>query len=463
MTAHVPRRKPTVDDMVALRGQRYMIVSSDSHAGPPPEKYLRPYCSDKYLTEFDEYCATSRAYADKMVALAAQGRSHGEPEGTLRAHGLEGTAECIECEGHWDPDIRLRHMDESGVAAEVVFAGGQNFEELPFMGKGWNAGVVGIDTELRSAAQIIWNRWLADFIAADPDRLVGVMQNPVWDVDLAVREVEWGASRGLRVLNLPAPRRDFAPYTDRMYDKLWQACVDNGTVLVTHSGGGEEPLGATGRRGRFLQIAENHWLGNRGLAQLIFGGVFHQYPSLSYVLTEQRTEFVPDLLTHLDTVYDAGTRAERSGPGVYPAAPFLYSPSDIDEDPDSGEALPEKPSFYWRQNCILSGSFLAPYEVAYRHEVGLDQLLWGTDYPHLEGTWPQTPQSIRHAFHDVPEDEARLILGETASVIYGFDREKVWEIAQRVGPTPAEVATPLAAQEYPIGRGGAFREVGAFA
>jgi hypothetical protein len=169
-------------------------------------------------------------------------------------------------------------MDESGVAAEVVFAGGQNFEELPFMGKGWNAGVEGIDTELRSAAQLIWNRWLADHVAANPDRLVGVLQNPVWDVDLAISEVESGASRGLRVLNLPAPRRDFAPYTDRAYDPLWQACADQGTVLVTHSGGGEEPLGVSGRRGRFLHIAENHWLGNRGLARIIFGGVFHRVP-----------------------------------------------------------------------------------------------------------------------------------------------------------------------------------------
>ena len=134
-------------------------------------------------------------------------------------------------------------MDESGVAAEVVFAGGQNFEELPFMGKGWNAGLAGVRTELRSSAQVIWNRWLAEFITASPTRLMGVLQNPVWDIDLAVQEIEWGAARGLRVVNLPAPRRDFPAYTDRAYDKLWAACVDNGCVLTTHSGGGEEPLG----------------------------------------------------------------------------------------------------------------------------------------------------------------------------------------------------------------------------
>jgi predicted TIM-barrel fold metal-dependent hydrolase len=462
MTA-LMKTRPSLDDMAALRGEKYLIVSSDAHAGPPPETYLRPYCPERYLAAFDEFCATSRAYADKMIKVVNDGRAGDKPNPSLRELGLEGTAECIECAGHWDPHVRLRHMDESGVAAEVVFAGGQNFEELPFMGKGWNAGVAGIATELRSVAQVIWNRWLADHISVAPERLVGVLQNPVWDVDLAVREVEWGASRGLRVLNLPAPRQDFAPYTDHVYDPLWAACAETGTVLVTHSGGGEEPLGVSGRRGRFLHIVENHWLGNRGLAQLIFGGVFHRFPTLKYVLTEQRTEFAPDLVKHLDTVYDAGVRADRKGPGIYPAAPFLYSPTDIDEDPASPEALPEPPNFYWKQNCLLSGSFLAPYEVAYRHEVGLDQLLWGTDYPHLEGTWPHTPESIRHTFHDVPEDETRMILGETACVIYGLDRDKLWPIAQKIGPTPESVATPLKPEEIPAGRNGAFREIGTFA
>ena len=148
------------------------------------------------------------------------------------------------------------------------------------------------------------------------------------------------------MFNLPAPRRDFPAYTDRGYDRLWAACADNHCVLVTHSGGGEAALGMGERRDLFLQIAENHWLGNRGLAQLIFGGVFHRFPSLKYILTEQRTEFAPDLVRHLDTCYDAGTRGDRHGGGLYPAAPFLYVDSDIDPDPASGEALPERPSYY---------------------------------------------------------------------------------------------------------------------
>jgi hypothetical protein len=167
--------RPTLADMAALRGERYLIVSSDSHAGPNPEKYLRPYCPEQYLPEFDDYCAQARATADAMIDHVNAGRAGGKADPTLRELGLEGTAECIECSGHYDPEIRLRHMDESGVAAEVVFAGGQNFEELPFLGKGWNAGLAGVRTELRSSAQVIWNRWLAEFITASPTRLRGVL------------------------------------------------------------------------------------------------------------------------------------------------------------------------------------------------------------------------------------------------------------------------------------------------
>src|SRR5258708_21390962 len=170
--------RPALADMTVLRGQRYMVVSSDSHAGPSPEKYLRPYCPEKFLPEFDDYCAQARATADRMIAHVNAGRAGSKADPTLRELGLEGTAECIECAGHWDIDTRLRHMDETGVAGEIVFAGGQNFEELPFLGKGWNAGVAGIRTELRSASQVIWNRWLADSLSAAPHPPLSVPHTP---------------------------------------------------------------------------------------------------------------------------------------------------------------------------------------------------------------------------------------------------------------------------------------------
>jgi predicted TIM-barrel fold metal-dependent hydrolase len=455
---------PDLADMVALRGQPYVVMSTDAHAGPSPERDLRPYCPEQYLADFDAYCTEARNAYEQILSAVESGRPGDKPNPTLRELGIEATARCLGCKGHSDPHARLRHLDEEGISADVIFAGGQNFHDLPFMGKGWNAGNPRYTAELRSVAGRMWNRWLADFVSAAPGRLVGVLQTAVWDVESAVREIEWGVERGLRAVNLPAPRSDFLPYTNPIYEPIWQACAANGAVLMTHSAGGEDPLGVNDRRGSFLQMAENQWLGNRGLAQLIFGGVFHRYPTLRFVLAEQRVDFAPDLIRHLDSVYDNGIRGAATGGGLFPASPFIYEGSDVVlDDPKSGDALPMRPSDYWRTNCYLSGSFLAPYEVAQRHSVGLGSLMWGSDYPHTEGTWPYTRVCLRHTFAGVPEDEARLILGETAIGVFGLDRDELQAVAQRIGPTPVEVAAPLTAEELPLGRGGAFREYGSYA
>lgn len=454
---------PSLAEMASRRGEPYLVVSTDAHAGPPAQTHLRAYCPQRYIADFDAYCEAAQARSAPYVDAVYAGRSTAWASPTLRQLGADATVRCIECEGHHDPVARLHHMDEEGIAVEVVFAGGQNFEELPFMGKGWNAGRADFDGELRTVASQIWNRWLADYVSADSNRLIGVLQTAVWDVEAAVREIEWGVAHGLRAVNLPAPRRDFPAYTNPMYEPIWAVCEALGAVLTTHSAGGEDPLGITDRRGDFLQIVENQWLGNRGLAQLIFGGVFHRHPNLRFVLAEQRVDFAPDLIRHLDSCYDNAMRVDDTGGGLLPASPFIYFGHDIDADPSSPDALPLAPSSYWSSNCFLSGSFLAPYEVALRHDVGVGNLMWGSDYPHTEGTWPYTRAAIRHTFRGVPEDEARLILGETAGVLFGVDRAALDPVVARIGMSPDDVATPLSDDELPAGRGGAFRRFGTYA
>jgi predicted TIM-barrel fold metal-dependent hydrolase len=66
-------------------------------------------------------------------------------------------------------------------------------------------------------------------------------------------------------------------------------------------------------------------------------------------------------------------------------------------------------------------------------------MLWGSDYPHYEGSWPHSRKVIHDALHDVPEDEIRKILSENAARVYGFDLAMLDEIAARVGPTYDEI------------------------
>lgn len=74
-----------------------------------------------------------------------------------------------------------------------------------------------------------------------------------------------------------------------------------------------------------------------------------------------------------------------------------------------------------------------------RHRIGLDKILWGSDYPHLEGTWPNTRAYMQETFSDYPENEIRAILGESALKAYAFDPQAVRTVAARVGPSLADI------------------------
>ena len=74
-----------------------------------------------------------------------------------------------------------------------------------------------------------------------------------------------------------------------------------------------------------------------------------------------------------------------------------------------------------------------------RHEIGLGKLMWGNDFPHPEGSWPNTKEMLHHCFAGVPENELRLLLGENAAKFYNVDVEKLAPIVERVGPKVEEI------------------------
>ena len=154
--------------------------------------------------------------------------------------------------------------------------------------------------------------------------------------------------------------------------------------------------------------------------QLMLNGVFDRHPRLKLVLTEVRVDWIPATLRHLDKVYDEN-RADL---------PALKRPSE-----------------YWHSNCLAGASFIHKAEVAMRHEIGIDTIAFGRDYPHPEGTWPNTSDWLRDAFAGVPEDEIRMMLGENAVRFLGLDRDRLANIAEKIGPTIAAIRddpTPLA-------------------
>jgi predicted TIM-barrel fold metal-dependent hydrolase len=407
----MPDTTVDVADPVALdRGSPYIVVSTDAHAGPALETSLRPYCPSRLLEAFDEFCARRQR---RTIAIA--NNSAFAPIVAQRVIG---------CAGHDDPHARLRDMDDQGIAAEVVFAGGQNDEALPWLGDGFGAGSDEYPMELRAEGARIWNRWIADYASTAPERLIGTVQIPIWDVDASIREIEWARDAGITAVNFPAPRRDFAPYVDPVYEPFWQAAEALDMPLLTHSAGGERPLGFTGPGTELMMYSEIHWYSRRSLWELIFGLVFEDHPRLRLVFTESRVVWVPQYLNELDSIFELHREFR-------------------------GRRVPKYPSEYFASNCYVAGSFMAPFEAAARHAVGLRNLMWGSDYPHFESTWPYTDLCLRNTFAGIPEDDTRRILGENAIPVYGLDRAALRRVADRIGPTPEHLAVALTDDEYP--------------
>jgi len=405
----------------------YIVVSSDAHAGPSLERHFRPYCPEKYLPAFDDYVKTYRATIASI------------PNGMIldaSAPAIQAYYELLECDGLHDPHVFLRDMDTEGIAAQAIFAGGGNPESIPWS-DGFNAGDPRVDAELRALGGHIWNQWLADFASTGPGRLLGVMQIPIYDLPKAIEEVRWGKEHGLAAINFPAPRDDYPPYNDPCYDPFWSAVAEADLPLVCHVGSGTRP-GLAGPGAMMIYAVEMAFYSRRAVAQMIFGGVFDRHPRLRLGLVEQRAGWIPEHLRELDSCL------------LDPRRDYSYKPDRM-------------PSEYWRDNCFVGCSFMAHFEAEMRHEIGLRTLLWGGDYPHVEGTWQRNDLALRKTFAGLPAGDVRAILGDNAVRVYRLDAGLLRTVADRIGPRPEEVDQPLAPEEVPVHKGQAFREFGPFA
>jgi predicted TIM-barrel fold metal-dependent hydrolase len=96
--------------------------------------------------------------------------------------------------------------------------------------------------------------------------------------------------------------------------------------------------------------------------------------------------------------------------------------------------LSMKPSDYFRRNVFLGASCMPRREVEMRGAIGIGNIMWGSDYPHPEGTWPYTRPHMLENFRGIPESDLTAMLGGNAARVYGFDEEKLAPLVARIGP-----------------------------
>jgi predicted TIM-barrel fold metal-dependent hydrolase len=165
----------------------------------------------------------------------------------------------------------------------------------------------------------------------------------------------------------------------------------------------------------------------RPFVYMIVGGVFERFPQLKFVLTEAGCAWVPSVLDQLDTMM-AALRTGGTGEMRF-----------------EGETVPPRSATeYFQQSCHIGMSQPRPADLrAALGPVGIDRVMWGSDYPHEEGTQPFTREHLRQVMGHLPPEQIQQIVGGNTAEVYGFDLEALRPAAERFGPTVAEIAAPL--------------------
>lgn len=428
---------------------RYIAVSVDSHVGPSVTKQLREYCDAKHLDVFDQFAEEMEA-AGTLAWRSSEAGKNGEDENwsvtgsktsastsdlddeQAEAFGkvagirnveqtdpafLRRSFQASQVPGLMDHDARIADMDTAGIAASVIYHGGLNGQSIPFSTTGLISWGHSKYNDLEPVGVRIYNRWLGDFVSEAPDRHAGIAHLPISDLAACADEVYWAAEHGLRGVNLPAPRSDLPMLNDPAWEPVYAACAETGLSLNTHGGGGEHyPFQGDGALAMYMM--ETPWRTRRGVWVLILGGVFRRHPNLKLVITEQWMDWAVRVMADMDGLFH--------GPGSVSLRNSLGRP----------------PSEFFRQNCYLGASFLSHWEAEFGVEHDLvGNTMWGDDYPHAEGTWPHTRESMATTFAGIEPAHVRQYLGDVAIEVYNLDRDKLQDVADRVGPTVADLST----------------------
>jgi len=424
-------------------GRSYVVVSADAHAAPDT--------LDEFLSYVDPAHRQAVAAFGDLSSVAIPmfgGVDPGEiddPDAVraVAARRLSGMGVDIAAAQEWLANYssewvfpsdaggrRMAYLESQGIHAEVAFPG-------PVLAGGLSPAMY-LGGHSDKNLDVVWpalsayNRWLSEFCAAAPGRRTGCIPIDLHDMDRAVAEIAWARASGLTGgVMLPAMslRSGLPGYADEYYDPFWSACAEHGLVVNLHTGASGTATDAKQlydeKHGGFLGLYEVFVFTRRPLWFMILGGVFDRHPDLKVVVTENGVQWLPALIRDMESFFDTH--------GGAPVRSYLKL----------------RPAEYFDRHVFLGGSLMHRGEAEMRDEIGVDRLMWGADYPHLEGAAPVHRLILRQVFGGLPEEDIRRILGGNAAGVFGFDEALLQEVADRVGPTVEDLATTVTMDEIP--------------
>ena len=365
----------TESDIVLNRnGER--VISADSHVAITQDQ-IKANLATRFHPAYE---AAQQAFASAMAANMAQAKVNTDAM-TRNAHA------AFTRPGYGDGNERLLDMTADGVDVEVIYSEVSAFRYIRNM------------TEGATEATRAFNDVLTQFASADPRRLVVNYQIPINDIPTAIDEVHRVASIGAKALQIPVfPTELGQPdYFDERYDPLWSAITEVGLPLSCHIGVNNNLDDLTRRdptafKGVMVPMAALSTAEAFGM--WIMGGVFERHPDLRVVFVEPGLGWIA---WYLDIIDDM---VKRQG----------YS----------FEFISEMPSTYFHRNVAVTFIDEPKAVSLLRHEVGVDNMMWSTDFPHPVTSWPDSQDLIERAFADIPADEKHKIICGNAARIWNL-------------------------------------------
>jgi predicted TIM-barrel fold metal-dependent hydrolase len=294
--------------------------------------------------------------------------------------------------GCWQPAARVADMDVNGVDRQLCFPNLPRFCGQLFL---W-----GKDRELAHLSVQAYNDWMVEeWCGTVPGRLIPLCLIPLWDVDLAVAEVRRNAARGVRAVafsELPTYLDLPSIYTGT-WDPLFAACQETGTVIAMHIGSGTKTPKASPDAPD--AVGATILFGNSvaSLTDFMYSGVLHRFPDLKLLYAEAQIGWIPYVLERADDVWE--THRGWSGSQMH---------------------CPEPPSTYYRRQ-VTSCFFKDDVGVALLDQVGVDNVVFETDYPHQDGTWPYSREAAASQFGHLDQESIDKIARGNALRLLGLD------------------------------------------
>ncbi|MDZ4828182.1 MAG: amidohydrolase family protein [Actinomycetota bacterium] len=282
--------------------------------------------------------------------------------------------------GGADPDSRLRDMELDGVVAEVIYPTfGLFIDMIPA-------------PDLQMACAQVYNDWLAESFLHRPDVFIPSAVVPIRDVPSARAELERVVNRGFKAATIPTTPPAGTPYNQPVFDPLWTIAEQSRIPLSLHTGTGALPQFERGPGGAVINYAKVGLLSAETLCYFAASGVLERFPGLRLVFVETGAGWLAYCCERMDEAF------EEHANWVNPK-------------------LEQPPSAYVKRQChVTLGADRAP--ILTREITGIEPLLWASDYPHPEGTFPESQAIVERIFQGVPEDEVLAIVGGNAARLY---------------------------------------------